>query len=127
MKLVPLRDIQITKIQPDGSFKPFPIYYSEYYRALVKSSEAIYEDYIIQLGRYHYKRPVTDKDEMSYADFETLHQKIVEKGFDPDCSPIRIFNNEAGDGQHRLSILYFLKPHSSLELDQTGKVIRWVS
>lgn len=124
--ILPLAGLYITKIQPDSTFAPFPIQESEYYKALCASSEAIYEDYLIDLGRWHYKRPVTDKDEMSYSDFELLLKSLKEDGYLKKGKPIEIYRGEVGDGQHRVAAMYFLHPHSSVEIDDKGRVTRWV-
>jgi hypothetical protein len=126
MITLPLASIYITKIHSDSNFYPFPIYESEYYKALQASSEAIYEDYLINLGRWHYKRPVTDKDEMSYSDFESLVLSLKMEGFKNVGKPITIYRGEAGDGQHRLAAMYFLYPSSQVKIDDKGKVIEWV-
>lgn len=124
--ILPLANLYITKIQPDSTFRPYPIYESEYYKALQHSSEAIYEDYLIKLGDWHYKRPVTDKDEMTYSDLEILVESLKMDGFKQTGKPIRIYNGQADDGQHRLAAMYFLYPHSKVEIDQKGRVIKWV-
>lgn len=121
-----LKDINITKVNDDGSFSPFPIRESEYYKALSKLDDGIYNDYVEKLSLFHYKgAPVT---ELSYTLFIHLSCCIEAYGFDGGLEP-RIFltGNEAGDGQHRLAILYYLKPDSSVEVNEQGKVIRWVS
>lgn len=127
---IPLSTLWITKVQPDGSFRGYPIHESEYFKALIHSSEAIYEDYLIDLGRYHYKRPVTDRDEMSYSDFESLLQSLKVDGFKFMGKPIYIerVNGtwEVGDGQHRVTAMYFLYPQSSVEIDNKGRVMKWV-
>jgi hypothetical protein len=127
VKLIPLKDIKITRIQSDGTFKPSPIEQSAYYRALEDSSELIYKLYLDKLSAYHYKRPITSDDEMSYDEFEILFQDIKEKGFHAQDPFITIYNNEAGDGQHRLAIMYFIAPDSAVEVDERGRVLRWVS
>lgn len=125
--ILPLKEIKITRIQPDSSFKPFPIERSAYSIALKYSSEILYNAYLADLEEFHYKREITSEDEMSYDEFESLFQNIKENGFDASIEPIKIFAKEAGDGQHRLAILYFLNPESSLEVDETGTVTKWVS
>lgn len=128
--IIPLSSLWITKVQPDGSFYGYPIHESEYFKALIASSEAIYEDYLIDLGRYHYKRPVTDKDEMSYSDFESLVQSLKIDGFKNQGKPIKVerVNGtwEIRDGQHRAVAMYFLEPQSQVEIDEKGRVVKWV-
>lgn len=126
MKRIPLSDVSITKIQSDGQFLAFPIQESEYYRALTKSSEATYQLYLDRLVAYHYKRPITDADEMNYDQFESLFQDIKERGFDATREPrIKILNNEVIDGQHRVVIMFTINPNSIVEVNNKGLVTKW--
>lgn len=126
MTVTPLKDIKITKVNDDSTFSPYPISESEYYKALISLNDEFYNDYVGRLLRFHYKdgEPVT---EMTYTQFIHLCCRIEAYGFDGDLEPrISIVGNEAGDGQHRLAILYYLKPESSVEINEKGKVTKWV-
>lgn len=106
---VKLKDLQISLIQPDGTFVYFPLKESPYYKSLLKLDHGIFDKYRDQLALWFYKKPITSKEEITYAEFLKLHNDIRDNGFKIMEPKIRIEDNvRVLDGQHRLSILLYL-------------------
>ncbi len=128
--IIKLDDLKITKVNEDGSFSPYPITESEYFKSLVDNNSTKYNTYLDQLEKYHYKKPISETSEMTYEQFQALRWDIqVSLGFKIQNSKIKIGeNNVVLDGQHRLAILQYIYGKDYLlavEIDENNEVIRF--
>ncbi len=127
--IIKLDDLKITKVNEDGSFSPYPITESEYFKSLVDNNSTKYNTYLDQLEKYHYKKPISETSEMTYEQFQDLRCDIqVTEGFKIQDPKIKIINNIILDGQHRLSILQNIYGEDYLlavEIDENNEVIRF--
>lgn len=125
MRIVQISQLNITKIQEDGSFIPYPIWESEYFKALEAGDREIYDEYHKLLEKHHYKNPITETEEINYEEFIALYHDIITNGFNIQEPYINISeDNDVLDGQHRVSIIYHLSPVATLTVNEEGNVIK---
>jgi len=129
MSRVKLKDLRVSLIQPDSTFKYVPIDEGVYCAVLNLFSIGwdseplqIYEVYMSELDKYHY-RGKTASTEISYEEFMNLLFDIRDKGFKIQDPKIKLEGNKVLNGQHRAAILYYLYPDAELTVDEKGEAI----
>jgi hypothetical protein len=107
-----ISDLKFHILQDDGQWRWLPITESAYYKSLRETdpdvARGIFNAYHLLLEKY--LAPIRPVNEINYGQFLALFVDIAAEGFRFKGNPITFEQGTLNvtDGQHRLSILYFL-------------------